>query len=57
MGSVRDKLKGELGWLGKKARSRMLRILKGLINRQERRRAKQNPECQLTYRRKIGYAD
>jgi hypothetical protein len=36
------KLKGELGW-GSRAKRRLLRKLKGFINRQERWRAKLNP--------------
>ena len=47
----------ELCWLGKRARRYAKRIHKQFKVRQERRKAKRDPEAQDTYNRFHGYAD
>ena len=49
--------KRQLGWMGKRAAKYFKKHLKRLMARQERMKAKRDPEAQPTYRKHSGYYD
>ena len=54
---MQPKIKGQIEWMGQRAARAFKRFFKRLTNKQERLKAKKDPEVDSGYRKHSGYWD